>query len=105
MRINIDQNWPRDGVDVYIVQDGVDYSIPYTIEDGHFKLDPNNTVQSGETFAPTLFIPNPIYSQLRKAMIGEAIDSDDALQDTRRVRDRLLTMIEAEWQSKQLEKA
>lgn len=45
-----------------------------------------------------------VYEALRQAMIGEAIDNDDALRDTRQIRDRLLKMIETEWQSRQLEK-
>jgi len=45
-----------------------------------------------------------VYDAIRRAMIGEAIDNDDALMDTRKVRDRLLAMVESEWQSRQLEK-
>src|SRR5262245_38873304 len=39
-----------------------------------------------------------VYEALRQAMVGEAIDHDDALADTRKLRDRLLAMIESEWQ-------
>lgn len=58
----------------------------------------------GQDLPPTLFLSNLMYEALRQAMIGDAIDQDDALKDTRMIRDRLLAMVESEWQSRQLEK-
>lgn len=94
MRVHIAENWARDGVDVYIVYEAQDYSIPYKVEGRGFILSENDTVRPGESFEPTLFIPSNIYTALRAAMIGEAIDNDDALKDTRMIRDRLLALVE-----------
>jgi hypothetical protein len=103
MKVHIEENWSKYGVDIFIVHEGQNYVVPYKFVDGHFLYDENNTAQPGESFEPTFFIPNEFYQVLRSAMIGEAIDNDDALKDTRNIRDRLLSMIESEWNSKQLD--
>jgi hypothetical protein len=48
----------------------------------------------GTEIRPALFLRHDELEALRRALIGEAIDSDDALRDTRAVRDRLLALIE-----------
>jgi len=104
MKAYIHDNWPKYGVDIYLYQDYQNTRIPYLLEDGRFIFDDKNAVPTGSVLTPTLFIPREFYEAIRTAMIGEAIDNDDALADTRRIRDRLLAMVESEWQSRQLEK-
>ena len=103
MKAYISDNWPRRGVDIYLYQDYQNTRIPYLLRDDRFVFDDSKAVEVGMELPPTLFIPHEFYEAIREAMIGEAIDKDDALHDARRIRDRLLTMIETEWQSKQLE--
>ena len=67
-------------------------------EDGLFKRD-SRKYDVGEAMPSTLFLSAEIYEALRNAMIGDAIDNDDALKDTRMIRDRLLVMIESGWKS------
>lgn len=103
MKAHFEFDWPKRGYNLYLFHEGRDYRVPICIENGSFIIHENATVQVGEELPRTLFIPFEFYEVIRAAMIGEAIDNDDALKDTRMVRDRLLTMIEAEWKSRQLE--
>ena len=104
MKAHIERDWPRGGYNLYLFHQGQNYKIPFLLIDNRFDADPRDKIQDGAILPPTLFIPDEVYEPLRKAMVGEAIDSDDALRDTRQVRDRLLGMVESEWQSRQLEK-
>jgi len=102
MKAHIHDNWAKHGVDLYLYQDYQNTRIPYLLENGRFVFDDSKAVPVGAELPATLFIPHEFYEAIRTAMIGEAIDNDDALADTRRIRDRLLAMVESEWQSKQI---
>jgi len=79
--------------DVYLYND--DYSMSgHVNSDGLVIWEPY--VQGTIPTAWNVF-DEYVFEAFKKAMIGEAIDQDDALQDTRNVRDRLLTMIETRW--------
>jgi len=94
MPVHIEPQWDRDGVDLYMWAEGPEYRIPYVIQNGILFPDSNLRIPRSAALPATLFIENLIYTDLRKAMIGDAIDRDDALEDTRKVRDRLLTLVE-----------
>lgn len=49
--------------------------------------------------APTLRLDRLVWESIIRAAVGPT-PSDDVLRDTRMVRDRLLAMVEAEWQAK-----
>lgn len=100
----LERDWARAGYHLYLYQERPNYRVPISYDGERFVYDRNATVQVGENLPPTFFIPDEFYTAIRAAMIGEAIDNDDALKDTRTIRDRLLAMIESEWQSRQLEK-
>lgn len=103
MKAYIAQNWPAYGYDIYLYYETHAGRTPLLFEKGEFKRS-DKQYDVGEDLPRTLFLPVEIYTTLRQAMIGEAIDNDDALKDTRMIRDRLLAMIEAEWKSRQIEK-
>ena len=105
MKAHLERDWSRGGYSLYLWHEGTDYRVPFVMEGGGRLLyDDNNAIQFGEVMPPTLFIGDEFYSAIRSAFVGDAIDNDDAAQDARKVRDRLLAMIESEWQSRQLEK-
>lgn len=52
---------------------------------------------------PTIRLDRLVWESIVRAAVGPA-PSDDAVQDARKVRDRLLAMVESEWQSRQLDK-
>lgn len=53
---------------------------------------------------PFIIIDYYIWDAIMKEALGTRTVEDDVLRDTRQIRDRLLTMLETEWQSRQLEK-
>lgn len=82
-------------MDGYEVRLGVDTGrgiLPITIVDGHLAY--GKLLDYNERMPVTLTLNSHDYEALRRALIGEAINHDDALRDTRDVRDRLLSMVE-----------
>lgn len=105
MKAHLERDWSRGGYSLYLWHERGDERVPFIIDErGKFLYDDNNAIQFGQVMPPTMFLADEFYEPIRKAIVGEAIDNDDALADTRKVRDRLLTMVETEWQSRQLEK-
>jgi hypothetical protein len=95
MPVHVAENWPKHGVDVFIWQETRSGRIPYVINEWGLPVpDDKMVIPVGAELPITLFIPYEIYSELRKGIIGEALDNDDALKDARTVRDRLLTLVE-----------
>jgi len=82
--------------DVYLYNDDHSYS-GYVNTDGIViweRYEPGTAPKAFNVF------DEQVFNALRQAMIGEAIDKDDALHDARNIRDRLLTMVEKEWDAK-----
>ena len=104
MKAHFERDWPRAGYTLYLYVEYQNARVPVTLDDGKFIYDSKKTAQVGQEVPATLFIPDEFYEAIRMAMVGEAIDNDDTIADARRIRDRLLHMVETEWQSRQLEK-
>ena len=104
MKAHLELNVPKEGYDLYLWHEDADKRVPFVMKDGRFLFDDANALPYEAVMQPTMFIDRFFYAAIRQAMIGEAIDNDDALRDTRAIRDRLLKMVETEWQSRQLDK-
>jgi hypothetical protein len=98
MNCHLERDWPKGGYNLYLWEETPHYKVPFVFQDGRFVFSENNTIQFGEVMPPTMFIPDEVYGALRPALIGEAIANDDALADTRKIRDRLLVLVEQGWQ-------
>jgi hypothetical protein len=105
VKVHLHFNHARYGYEIYLYDERGTGRIPYSFnEKGYLGSKTGDEVGYGEETPPTMFLDGYAYDALREAMIGEVIESDDALRDARTIRDRLLTMVETEWQSRQLEK-
>lgn len=105
MKAHVYFNYARMGYEIFLYEERGSDRISYSFEDGYLgrrTIDP--PVAYGEEMKPTMFLDGHVYDALRSAMIGDVLDNDNAYEDMKRVRDRLLVMIESEWQSRQLEK-
>ena len=58
----------------------------------------------GSYAEPFLKLDYDLYNAIMRAALAPT-PTDDELRDCRQIRDRLLGMVESEWQSRQLEKA
>lgn len=83
---------PTDNFEILLGVDTGRGLLPIRIEDGHLTY--GELLDYNEPMPTTLTLNSRDYESFRRALIGEAIDSDDALRDTRQVRDRLLGMVE-----------
>ena len=59
-------------------------------------------VEPGERSEPYLTLEYDVWQAIMREVLGPT-PTHDILKDTRQVRDRLLTMVESEWTSRQLE--
>lgn len=92
MNVTIHPNPATMRVEIYVRSDTV-----YLDPDGVWTF-----YAPGEETKPYLTLDRDIYEEIMRAALGPT-PTDDMLRDTRQVRDRLLTMIESEWNSNQLE--
>ena len=93
MRARIGYDVARDVHLVYLSAETGDGEVEVTLSESGRLVYGYRLVRGGEQ-RPALALGSEEYEALRRALIGEAIDSDDALRDTRQVRDRLLTLVE-----------
>jgi len=99
IKAHIERDPVMDGYRFYLWDETPQYKVPFKFENGDFIRSQNDTLQWGEVMAPVMIIHSELYEAISRAIIGDAIDDDDALQDTRNVRDRLLSLIEWNWKN------
>lgn len=98
MRVAIDSNPATLKVNVYVFDDN-DRHVA-VLKDGYLdwiQREPGTMPEQ-----PTISVDRRVWEAIMKEAVG-AHPLDDTLKDTRMIRDRLLTMVEAEWKSKQLD--
>lgn len=100
MKVHLYFNHARFGYEIFFYGERPGYRIPYRMENGYLTWSQNDAVQDGEEMPVTMFLDGNAYNALREAMVGDVIASDDALRDTRAIRDRLLKLVEDEWAAK-----
>jgi len=98
MKAVIVDNAPLFRIDVYIFSSDTRMYTP----DGWAWVDHDEGTHPPN---PSYTFDKPVWEAIMKEAIGTGSGAnDDAVKDARNTRDRLLSMIETEWQSKQLEK-
>lgn len=94
MNVHIEHDRPTDLVYIFITQQGKFLVPPHE----WIPYDPGTKPKHYHVFDAY------VWESIMKEAIGPT-PAHEVLADTRNVRDRLLTMIETEWQSRQLEKS
>jgi hypothetical protein len=95
MKVLIHFDPPIDKVNVYVYSDDRRH-VAHFIHPWHIEW-----IEwiEGEVPKPTIVLNRDMWEAIMKEAVG-AFPSDDAIKDARQMRDRLLKMIESEWQAR-----
>lgn len=100
MRVEVERDAARKSWKVYVLMDGEQMRRWDPAATGPTFLDQWPVIEPGTAVEPSLVIEDEVWGPLATAILGLPTDQAplaDHLADARRVRDRLLTMVESAW--------
>jgi len=94
VRVEIIDNLPARRIQIYVMPTDHQYTL---YNDGKHRYE---NYDYGTMPEPFLDVEMEIWDAIVDKLMGHPIATEDALKDTRNMRDRLLTMVENEWQAR-----